>query len=322
MSDAITRPAVGLTPLRLLKLAVPLVLLVAIPPFADNAFVTTVFISALMFGILGAIYDLMLGYAGLINFGFAGFIAAGAYGSALASFHYDVSPWFGLLIGGVCGGLMGFFTGVITLRLRGLYLGLTTWFIAEALRFTISNTPGYTRGMLGLAVDPFPDLFGIDFSRGNLLSYYYLLMVLAALIFIAMYLLVHSKMGLAFKAIREDQLAAESLGLNTTKYKILNFTIACFLTGVVGSFYAHYLGILAPTPEEFGVPRTVEILTVAYVGGRGTLWGSLFAGFLLIGFQEYFRELEAWRLVMFGALLIGVMIFAPKGLAGLKKYVW
>lgn len=322
MSDAIARAAVGLTPLRLLKLAVPLVLLVAIPPFADNAFVTTVFISALMFGILGAIYDLMLGYAGLINFGFAGFIAAGAYGSALASFHYDVSPWFGLLIGGVCGGLMGFFTGVITLRLRGLYLGLTTWFVAEALRFTISNTPGYTRGMLGLAVDPFPDLFGIDFSRGNLLSYYYLLMVLAALIFIAMYLLVHSKMGLAFKAIREDQLAAESLGLNTTKYKILNFTIACFLTGVVGSFYAHYLGILAPTPEEFGVPRTVEILTVAYVGGRGTLWGSLFAGFLLIGFQEYFRELEAWRLVMFGALLIGVMIFAPKGLAGLKKYVW
>ncbi len=322
MSNAITRPSVGLTPLRLLKLAVPLVLLVAIPPLADNAFVTTVFISALMFGILGAIYDLMLGYAGLINFGFAGFIAAGAYGSALASFHYDVSPWFGLLIGGVCGGLMGFFTGVITLRLRGLYLGLTTWFVAEALRFTISNTPGYTRGMLGLAVDPFPDLFGIDFSRGNLLSHYYLLMVLAAVIFIAMYLLVHSKVGLAFKAIREDQLAAESLGLNTTKYKILNFTIACFLTGVVGSFYAHYLGILSPTPEEFGVPRTVEILTVAYVGGRGTLWGSLFAGFLLIGFQEYFRELEAWRLVMFGALLIGVMIFAPKGLAGLKKYVW
>lgn len=322
MSDAIARPAVGLTPLRLLKLAVPLVLLVAIPPLADNAFVTTVFISALMFGILGAIYDFMLGYAGLINFGFAGFIAAGAYGSALASFHYDVSPWFGLLIGGVCGGLMGFFTGIITLRLRGLYLGLTTWFVAEALRFTISNTPGYTRGMLGLAVDPFPDLFGIDFSRGNLLSYYYLLMVLAAVIFIAMYLLVHSKVGLAFKAIREDQLAAESLGLNTTKYKILNFTIACFLTGVIGSFYAHYLGILSPTPEEFGVPRTVEILTVAYVGGRGTLWGSLFAGFLLIGFQEYFRALEAWRLVMFGALLIGVMIFAPKGLAGLKKYVW
>lgn len=322
MTRAFARPADGLTPLRVLKLAAPLVLLIAIPPLADNAFLTTVFISALMFGILGAIYDLMLGYAGLTNFGFAGFIAAGAYGSALASFHYGVSPWFGLLIGGACGGLLGFFTGVITLRLRGLYLGLTTWFVAEALRFTISNTPGYTRGVLGLAVDPFPNLLGIDFARGNLLSYYYLLMVLSALIFVVMYLLVHSKVGLAFKAIREDQLATESLGVNTTKYKILNFTIACFLTGVIGAFYAHYLGILSPTPEEFGVPRTVEILTVAYVGGRGTLWGSLFAGFLLIGFQEYFRELEAWRLVMFGALLISVMIFAPKGLSGLKRYVW
>ena len=98
--------------------------------------------------------------------------------------------------------------------------------------------------------------------------------------------------------------------------------MACFLTGVLGSFYAHYLGILSPTPEEFGVPRTVEILTVCYVGGRGTLWGSLFAAFLLIGFQEYFRELEAWRLVMYGALLILIMLFAPKGLGGLKKYVW
>ena len=142
------------------------------------------------------------------------------------------------------------------------------------------------------------------------------------MIFIVMYMLVHSKIGLAFKAIREDQLATESLGVNTTRYKLLNFTVACFLTGVVGSFYAHYLGILTPSPEEFGVPRTVEVLTVAYVGGRGTLWGSLLAGFLLVGFQEYFRGLGAWRLVMYGALLIGVMIFAPKGLAGLKKYVW
>lgn len=310
------------TPARVLKVAVLLGLLVLVPPLAGSPYLTSVFIAALMFGLFGAIYDLMIGYAGLTNFGYAGFIAAGAYGSALASFHYGISPWFGLLIGGACGAIMGFLTGVITLRLRGLYLGLTTWFVAEALRFTIANTPDYTRGVLGLAVDPFPDLFGIDFARGHLLTHYYLLLVLGALIMLAMVLLVRSKIGLAFKAIREDQLATESLGLNATKYKLINFTVACFLTGVLGSFYAHYLGILSPTPEEFGVPRTVEILTVCYVGGRGSLWGALFAGFLLIGFQEYFRELEAWRLVMYGVLLIAVMLFAPKGLAGLRKYVW
>jgi branched-chain amino acid transport system permease protein len=315
----------GLTasrPARVLKVAVLLGLLILLPPFIDNPYITTVFISALMFGLFGAIYDLMIGYAGLTNFGYAGFIAAGAYGSALASFHYGISPWLGLVIGGTCGALLGLFTGVITLRLRGLYLGLTTWFVAEALRFTISNTPDYTRGMLGLAVDPFPSALGIDFARGQLLNHYYLLIALGALIMLAMHVLVRSKVGLAFKAIREDQLATESLGLNATKYKLINLTVACFLTGVLGAFYAHYLGILSPTPEEFGVPRTVEILTVCYVGGRGTLWGSLFAGFLLVGFQEYFRELEAWRLVMYGALLIAVMLFAPKGLAGLRKYVW
>jgi branched-chain amino acid transport system permease protein len=312
----------SVTPARALKLAALIGLLILVPPLADHPYITTIFISALMFGIFGAIYDLMIGYAGLANFGYAGFIAAGAYGSALASFHYGISPWFGLLIGGLCGGLMGLFTGLITLRLRGLYLGLTTWFVAEALRFTIANTPEYTRGVLGLAVAPFPDLLGIDFARGQLLHYYYLLVLLGAIILLTMHVLVRSRIGLAFKAIREDQLATESLGLNTTKYKLINFTIACCFTGVIGSFYAHYLGILSPTPEEFGVPRTVEVLTIAYVGGRGTLWGSLFAGFLLIGFQEYFRELEAWRLVMFGVLLIVVMIFAPKGLAGLKKYLW
>jgi branched-chain amino acid transport system permease protein len=309
-------------PARALKIIALLALLILIPPLAHHPYITTIFISALMFGILGAIYDLMIGYAGLANFGYAGFIAAGAYGSALANFHYGMSPWLGLLVGGFCGALMGFLTGLITLRLRGLYLGLTTWFVAEALRFTISNTPGYTRGVLGLAVAPFPNLLGIDFERGQLLHYYYLLVVLGAVILIAMQLLVSSKIGLAFKAIREDQLATESLGLNTTKYKLINFTVACCCTGVIGSFYAHYLGILTPTPEEFGVPRTVEILTIAYVGGRGTLWGSLFAAFLLIGFQEYFRELEAWRLVLFGVLLILVMLFAPKGLAGFKKYLW
>ena len=319
---ASARSIAASTPARVLKVAVLLGLLILVPPWVDSPYLTTVFISALMFGLFGAIYDLMIGYAGLTNFGYAGFIAAGAYGSALASFHYGISPWLGLVIGGACGGLMGFLTGVITLRLRGLYLGLTTWFVAEALRFTIANTPDYTRGVLGLAVEPFPDLLGIDFARGNLLTHYYLLVVLGALIMLAMWLLVRSRIGLAFKAIREDQLATESLGLNATKYKLINFTVACFLTGVLGSFYAHYLGILSPTPEEFGVPRTVEILTVCYVGGRGTLWGSLFAGFLLVGFQEYFRGLEAWRLVMYGALLIAVMLFAPKGLAGLKKHVW
>ena len=299
---------------------VTLTLLVAVPPLVNVSYVTAIFISALMFGVFGAIYDLMIGFAGLSNFGFAGFLAVGAYTSGLAAFHYDVSPWLGLLLGGVATAMVGFATGAITLRLRGLYLGFMTWFVAEAIRNGISNTPDFTRGMLGLTVAPFPDLLGIDFARGgNMLSYYYLLLVLVAVIMTAMHLLVRSRVGLVFKAMREDQLAAESLGLNVAKYKLLDFIVASFFIGVMGSFYAHYLGILVPTPEEFGVPRTVEVLTIAYVGGRGSLWGSLVAAFLIIGFQEYFRGLGPYRLVLFGLLLIVIMIFAPKGLAGLRN---
>lgn len=316
-------PRKGMNASRYIKVALVLAFLIAIPWIQkDNRFITTIFISALMFGIWGVMYDLQIGYGGLINFGFAGFICAGAYGSALAALHYEINPWFGMLIGGAAAGVLGFLTGVVTLRLRGIFVGLATWFVAEVLRLTISNTPGYTRGMLGLAVKPLPDVFGLDFSRAELLPYYYLLLILAIISYTIAALMVNSRIGLSFKAIREDQLATETLGLSATKYKLINFTTACFFTGVIGAFYAHYIGILTPDTTEFGVPRTVEVLTVAYVGGRGTLWGSILAGFVLIGFQEYFRQLGAWRLVMYGALLIAVMLYAPKGLSSFKKYIW
>ena len=316
-------PRKGMNASRYIKVALVLAFLIAIPWIQkDNRFITTIFISALMFGIWGVMYDLQIGYGGLINFGFAGFICAGAYGSALAALHYEINPWFGMLIGGAAAGVLGFLTGVVTLRLRGIFVGLATWFVAEVLRLTISNTPGYTRGMLGLAVKPLPDVFGLDFSRAELLPYYYLLLILVIISYTIAALMVNSRIGLSFKAIREDQLATETLGLSATKYKLINFTTACFFTGVIGAFYAHYIGILTPDSTEFGVPRTVEVLTIAYVGGRGTLWGSILAGFVLIGFQEYFRELEAWRLVMYGALLIAVMLYAPKGLSSVKKYIW
>jgi branched-chain amino acid transport system permease protein len=316
-------PQKGMNAFRYLKLALVIAFLIGVPLiWKENRFISTVFISALMFGIWGVMYDLQIGYGGLINFGFAGFICAGAYGSALAAHHYEINPWFCLLIGGVISGVLGFLTGVVTLRLRGIFVGLATWFLAEVLRLTISNTPGYTRGMLGLAVKPLPDIVGLNYSRAELLPYYYLLLLMVIIIYAIASFMVHSKIGLSFKAIREDQLATETLGLSATKYKLINFTTACFFTGVIGAFYAHYIGILTPDATEFGVPRTVEVLTVAYVGGRGTLWGSIFAGFVLIGFQEYFRELGAWRLVMYGALLITVMIYAPKGLSTIRKYLW
>ena len=180
-------------------------------------------------------------------------MAAGAYAWALVSRHFAITPWLGLGIGGAAPAL-GLFTGAVTLRLRGLCLGLTTWFVAEVLRLIIASTPEYTRDVRGLAVEPFPALLGIRFARSNFLASYDVLCVLGAAMGLAMHALVSSRIGLAFAAIPKDELATQSLALQFAKCKLLNFTIASFLTGVLGAYYVNYLAILTPTPEEFGAP--------------------------------------------------------------------
>src|SRR3546814_8776813 len=132
----------------------------------------------MMLGVRASIYDLMIGYAGLVNFGYAGFIAVGAYTSALGEFHYGISPWLGLFFGGVLSAFLGFLLGVIPLRLRGLYVPLMTFFVGEPIRLSISNTPEFTRAMLGLSVAPFPYVFAIALGLPNPYAYYYLLQVL------------------------------------------------------------------------------------------------------------------------------------------------
>jgi branched-chain amino acid transport system permease protein len=252
-----------------------LLVLAALPLLFQGRYLTTVFISALLLFVLAAIFDFMLGYVNIVNFGFAGFLAAGAYTSALLYTHYGISPWLGLLAGGGMAALMGLVTGALTLRLQGIYVGLATLFVAELLRSTVANARDFTRGFSGLSTTTFPGILGAHFERSNPVPYYYLLLALVSLIYLGLTWIVHSRSGLAFRSIREDEVAAAVLGIDVVKYKMFNFAIASFCAGIIGAWYAHYIGVLVPSAEEFGVPRTVEILTVAYVGGRGTLWGSL-----------------------------------------------
>ena len=290
--------------------------LLVIPATADNDYITAVFISILLFFILAALFDFMLGFLNIFNFGIGGFMALGAYTSGLLVHHFGVSPWAGLLAGGVSTLLLGVFAGVITLRLRGIYVGLTTLFLAEFVLFALSNLREYTRGAAGLQVPTFPDLFGISFDRSEPLALYFVLVAICVVIYACLHLLVRSRIGLVFKAIRDDQLRASVLGFDVVRYKLLNFAIASFFIGIVGAFYGTYIGILVPTTQEFGIARSTEILTIAYVGGRGTLWGSLLGAFTLIGMQEGFRVVDEWRLVLYGAFLIFVLMIFPQGLAG------
>ena len=290
--------------------------LLLVPPLVDSHYLTAVFVSILLFFILGAIFDFMLGFLNIFNFGIGGFMALGAYTSALLAYHYGVSQWLGLLAGGVATLILGLFAGVITLRLRGIYVGLTTLFLAEFVLFGLSNMRDFTRGAAGLQVFQYPDTLGIGFNRNDPLSYYYLLLVICVAIYLLLHIIVRSRIGLVFKAIRDDQLGTSVLGFNVVRYKLFNFAVASFCIGVVGAFYGVYIGILVPTQQEFGISRTTEVLTMAYVGGRGTLWGSLLGAFALVGIQEVFRVVDEWRLVIYGAFLILVLMVFPRGLAG------
>jgi len=296
--------------------AVVVLVLIFLPLAVGGRYFPTICISILLFFILGALFDFMLGFLRIVNFGIAGFLCAGAYASALSVTLLHVSPWIGLLLGGIASMLLGLVTGALTLRLRGIYVGLTTLFVMETLRFTVSNAREITRGASGLAVPPFTPLFDIGFARNQPLNLYYLLLVLVIVIYLCLHLTIRSRIGLVFKAIRDDELGTTVLGLSVVRYKLLNFVIASFFIGVIGSFYAHYIGILVPTAQEFGIQRTVEILTIAYIGGRGTLWGSLLGAAVLVGIQEVFRDLDEWRLVIYGVVLIVIITVFPGGLAG------
>ncbi len=290
--------------------------MVVIPLITGGRYVPTVMASIVLFFILGALFDFMLGYLKIVNFGIAGFLCAGAYGSALSVLYLGVSPWLGLAIGGIASLVLGVVTGALTLRLRGIYVGLTTLFVMESLRYTILSGREFTRGASGLIVDPFTPLLGLTFSRRDPITYYYLLLALAGAVYVCLHVIVRSRIGLIFKAIRDDELGAGVLGIEVVRYKLLNFSIATFFVGVFGAFYAHYIGILVPTTQEFGVLRTVEILVIAYIGGRGTLWGSFLGAILLVGLQEVFRDFAEWRLIIYGAALVAIIMLFPRGLAG------
>jgi len=295
--------------------------LVLVPHFLNSSYLVDVLISCLLFGTLGATFDLSVGYMGLLNFGFAGFIGIGAYASALLAINLGVSPWLGLLIGGVASATVGLLVGALTLRLRGIFVAMVTWFVAEIVKSTMSNLEQFTGGYRGLVVPGFPSIeigsLTINMSSITDIPEYYLILCLSISILIVLYLIVNSKLGLAFKAIREDEMASEVLGLHTTRYNVLNLTLSCFFAGTLGSFFVHYLGFL--DPDLLGVATTIEVLTYTYVGGRATLWGSFLASFILIGFLELARPLLISRLIFYGALLILVMLLFPTGLAGIFK---
>lgn len=259
-------------------------------------------------------FDLTSGYINIVNFGLMAFAGLGSYTSAIICQRYGLSPWLTILAGGLASALMGFFTGIITLRLRGIFAACLAWFIGLALMGLAIKLVFLTRGPAGLMT---ARLFATDSN----VPYYYTALTMMLAFYIICSVMVRSHIGLAFKAIGQNMDAARTSGINPVFYRILNFTTSCALVGLLGGFYAHYYGIL--TPDIMHTTKTVEILTISYIGGRGTLWGGAAIAFPFLILMELIRSsLSHWpgiNLIIYGLVLILVMVYYPGGAAGLYK---
>jgi branched-chain amino acid transport system permease protein len=292
-------------PLLALLIALPF-----LPPFNHREDLVRWLVAAMLIAAQAMCFDLSSGFINVANFGFAAFVGLGAYTSALLVVGLGMSPWIAMFFGMIPAGLVGFLTGLLTLRHRGLFAAMVAWFVGIALMGLARNLVDLTRGSLGLTV---PLLFESTSNR----PYYFVLLVMTVVIFVLLTWLTRSHIGLAFRAIGQNMEAARASGINPTRYRVLNFTVSCALAGWLGGFYAHYYGIL--TPDVMSTQRSIQVLAAVYIGGRGSLWGGAAAAFPLIFLMNWLRStlsnLPGLDLILYGLLLILVMIYYPGGIA-------
>jgi branched-chain amino acid transport system permease protein len=291
-------------------------LLVALPAVLDP-YLVTVFIFIFFYGYLGQAWNLLGGYAGQLSAGHAAFLGVGAYTTTLLSLHLALTPWLGMLVGAGLAAALGAVIGVLGFRfgLRGFYFVLLTVAFAEVCRIVTLNTE-LTGGALGLYITFTGNPWHLQFQDNR--AYYYLALVLMLLATGVVAAVERSRLGAYLTAIREDEDAAEALGVDTFRCKLIAIVLSAFLTGLGGAFYANYLFSLQPN-AVFGIPLSVDIIIRPVVGGSGTLVGPLLGSFILSPLAELSRTylartgLIGVHLVVYGLLLIAVVLFLPRG---------
>jgi len=245
--------------------------------------------------------SLMTGFTGLFNFGQAGFLAVGAYTATILTTQYSVPFVAALAAGMVVSVLTSFLIGYPTLRLKGDYFAIATLGFAEVVRLLVENLEKLTGGSRG--IPRIPTATSLPFALGA---------SVIALWLVSNY--VRSRHGRSCVAIREDELAAESIGVSSFRYKQIVFAINAALAGLSGGLLAHYVGFIQPS--MFSIVKSTELIVMVIFGGMHSLTGAVFSAVVLTSLPELLRTAQAWRLVAYGALVVIIMVARPEGLMG------
>jgi branched-chain amino acid transport system permease protein len=313
--------------------AIVLLTFFLLPLVVTSPTLMQIFILVVLYAYFTSTWNFVGGFAGVLPLGHSAFVGIGAYTSTVLLQTYGLSPWFGMLVGGLLASIVGVIIGMPTLKLRGAYFALATIAIGEGIRVLVENVkevgPFKINGPSGLSIALSENSF-TAFQFNTKAPYYYIILIMLLLVLLLTYYMMNSKIGYYLAAGGEEPEAAEALGIKVSRYKVIAMAISCFLTALGGTFYAQLMLYFYPK-SILGLDMSYEIAFIALIGGRGTILGPVLGALLLRPVSELTRiylgnSLPGLHLVIFGLILIVVMRYYPKGLVDpvkslLNKYL-
>ncbi len=282
-------------------------------PFVFSSYQTSIMTTALMYVVLGLGLNIVVGLAGLLDLGYVAFYAVGAYSYALLNHHFGLGFWSALPIGALLGALFGILLGFPVLRLRGDYLAIVTLGFGEIIRLVLENWNEFSFGPSGIANIPRPSFFGYELSLRASNTYLYFLMLVFVLVTIFVVgRLQNSRIGRAWIALREDEVACQAMGIDKTRTKLTAFALGATWAGMMGVVFAAKTTFV--NPASFTFLESAMILSIVVLGGMGSIVGVVIGALVLILLPEYLRAFSDLRMLLFGAIMVAMMIFRPEGI--------
>ncbi len=295
------------------KLTVGALALAIVFPFVfTSSYVLRIAITVLMYIVLSLSLNLLVGFLGQMSMGHAAFWGIGAYTAAILSTRLNLSSLGTFLAAMVVAGLFGLLLGLPVLKLKGYYLTVVTLGFCEIVRLVELNWMDLTRGSLGIAAIPPLNFFGQIFKSSR--SVYFVALVLVVLAVYVVHSIINSRVGLAVMSIRDDDVAAASIGIPVFRYKVMVFIVAGMLAGLAGAFYAHYISFI--DPSGFTTSASLDLVILAIFGGQGSIPGAILGTTLLTVLPETMRSLMEYRQMIYGVIIVVMMLVKPDGLLG------
>ena len=296
-----------------------LLLLALFFPLVVDTYQANIMISALIYTVLGLGLNISVGLAGLLDLGYVAFFGVGAYSYALLNHHFALGFWTILPVGGLLGCLFGVVLGFPILRLRGDYLAIVTLGFGMIFKVVMENWDSLSFGPSGIANIDKPGLFGLDMDLANSTIYiYYIMIALVVFTILVTNRLKNSRIGRAWIALREDEVACVAMGIDMARTKLSAYALGAFWAGMVGVLFASKTTFI--NPASFTFMESAIILSIVVLGGMGSILGVILGAFILILMPEYLRAFSEYRMLAFGAAMVLMMIFRPQGLiSGLRQ---